>query len=129
MPNPDPQRVTELRAVIANFLKKRLNDKLDTLAPDDPKRTALHQQFIPATWLDDAARRVNQIQAVTHALKPIHPGVGDAFAGQPFPKIIHQVSSVEDRQRHQVQHAQAHADQGQEHQVLGESEAGRLAGR
>ena len=73
MPNPDPQRVTELRAVIANFLKRRLNDKLDTLAPDDPKRTALHQQFIPATWLDDAARRVNQIQAVTHALKPIHP--------------------------------------------------------
>ena len=73
MPIPDPQRITALRAVIADFLRKRLNDKLEKVAPDDPKRTELHQQFIPATWLDDAARRVSQIQAVTHSLKPIHP--------------------------------------------------------
>lgn len=73
MPNPDPQRITALRALIADFLKKRLDDKLDKLASDDPKRFELHQQFIPATWLDDAARRVGQIQAVTHSLKPIHP--------------------------------------------------------
>jgi len=73
MPNLDPQRVSDLRAVIADFLKKRLNDKLDKLPSDDPKRVELLEQFIPATWLEDAARRVSQIQAVTHSLKPIHP--------------------------------------------------------
>lgn len=73
MPNINPQRVTELRALIADFLQKRLNDKLEKLAPDDPKRAELQQAFIPAAWLDDAARRVGQIQAVTHSLKPIHP--------------------------------------------------------
>lgn len=73
MPNPDPQRIAELRAVITDFLKKRLDDKLEKLTPDDPKRAELHQQFIPAAWLEDAARRVGQIQAVTHSLKPIHP--------------------------------------------------------
>ena len=73
MQNINPQRVTELRALMADFLQKRLNDKLEKLAPDDPKRAELQQAFIPAAWLDDAARRVGQIQAVTHSLKPIHP--------------------------------------------------------
>lgn len=67
------QRVTELRSLITGFLSKRLEDKLDKLAPDDPKRGDLAQQFVAATWLEDAARRVKQIQAVTHSLKPIHP--------------------------------------------------------
>lgn len=73
MPNPDPQRVTELRALIADFLQKRLNDKLEKLDPDDPQRAELQRKFVPAAWLDDAARRVGQIQAVTHTLKQIHP--------------------------------------------------------
>ena len=73
MPIPDPQRTAGLRAVITDFLQKRLDDKLEKLAPDDPKRAELHQQFIPAAWLEDAVRRVGQIQAVTHSLKPIHP--------------------------------------------------------
>ncbi|MEP6587246.1 MAG: type I-F CRISPR-associated protein Csy1 [Polaromonas sp.] len=77
MPNPDPQRIAALRAVITDFLKKRLDDKLEKIKDDDeaaPARCAeLHQQFIPATWLEDAARRAGQIQAVTHSLKPIHP--------------------------------------------------------
>jgi CRISPR-associated protein Csy1 len=73
MQNHHPQRSAELRAVITDFLNKRLADKLDKLDPDDPKRQELLQQFQPATWLDDAARRASQIQAVTHSLKPIHP--------------------------------------------------------
>ncbi len=77
MPNNDPQRSDALRAVIAEFLKKRLDDKLEKIKDDDEAasatRTELHQQFIPATWLEDAARRASQIQAVTHSLKPIHP--------------------------------------------------------
>jgi len=77
MPNPDPQRTAALRAVIADFLKKRLDDKLEKIKDDDEaapvRRAELQQQFIPATWLEDAARRAGQIQAVTHSLKPIHP--------------------------------------------------------
>ena len=77
MPNPDPHRVDELRGVIADFLKKRLDDKLEKIKDDDEaapvRRAELHQQFIPATWIEDAARRAGQIQAVTHSLKPIHP--------------------------------------------------------
>lgn len=76
-----PQRSAELRAVINEFLNKRLADKLDGIKGDSPedepqrqqRRNELHQQFIPATWLEDAARRASQIQAVTHSLKPIHP--------------------------------------------------------
>lgn len=66
-------RAAELRALIWRFLSERLDSKLEKLPADDPKRTELQQQFVPAAWLDDAARRVGQIQAVTHSLKPIHP--------------------------------------------------------
>lgn len=58
---------------IKRFLKERLDTKLDKLAADDPKRSELIAQHTYSTWLADAARRVTQIQAVTHALKPIHP--------------------------------------------------------
>lgn len=73
MNDPNPQRVAELRALITDFLTKRRDEKLDKLTPDDPKRDELRQQFIPAHWLEDAARRAVQIQAVTHSLKPVHP--------------------------------------------------------
>ncbi|MCL7715818.1 type I-F CRISPR-associated protein Csy1 [Stenotrophomonas mori] len=61
------------RAAIDQFIQDRLVAKLDKLADDDPKRTELFAQHQRATWLEDAARRVRQIQAVTHSLKPIHP--------------------------------------------------------
>ena len=66
-------RQAALRLLISGFLKERLESKLDKLSSDDPKYAELQQQFIPATWLEDAARRAGQIQAVTHSLKPIHP--------------------------------------------------------
>lgn len=66
-------RRSELRLLIKNFLRERLDGKLDKLSLDDPKRSELLAQFEPAAWLEDAARRVAQIQAVTHSLKPIHP--------------------------------------------------------
>ena len=69
----DPERSNAIRALILAFLHQRLSDKLEKLPADDPKRSELQQQFVPAAWLDDAARRVSQIQAVTHSLKPIHP--------------------------------------------------------
>jgi CRISPR-associated protein Csy1 len=77
MPNLNPQRVAELRALIADFLKKRLDDKLDKIKDDAEdaatRRADLQSQYLPSTWLDDAAQRVAQIQVVTHTLKPIHP--------------------------------------------------------
>lgn len=51
----------------------RRDAKLEKLAVDDPKRFELQAQFISEAWLDDAARRAAQIQAVTHSLKPMHP--------------------------------------------------------
>lgn len=67
------ERQAELRSLISDFLSERLNAKLEKLADDDPKRQELRTRFEPSTWLEDAARRVRQIQAVTHSLKPIHP--------------------------------------------------------
>lgn len=66
-------RQAGLRSTISDFLSERLNTKLQKLADNDPKRDELRTQFIPAVWLEDAARRVAQIQAITHSLKPIHP--------------------------------------------------------
>ena len=73
MTSPLSGRAAELRSLIWRFLSERQQLKLEKLPADDPKRSDLLQQFVPAVWLDDAARRVRQIQAVTHSLKPIHP--------------------------------------------------------
>lgn len=73
MPPTSRERQAAFREAIDRFLKDRLDAKLDKLAPDDPKREALIAQHQRDTWLEDAARRVTQIQAVTHTLKPIHP--------------------------------------------------------
>lgn len=68
-----PERQAELRTLITTFLDERQTSKLDKLLPDDPKHAELREQFDPPTWLADAARRVGQLQAVTHSLKAIHP--------------------------------------------------------
>lgn len=61
------------RSAIDGFLQDRLEAKLEKLKPDDPKREELAVAYEHTVWLEDAARRVQQIQAVTHSLKPIHP--------------------------------------------------------
>ena len=73
MPTYANARSAELCSLIQRFLSERLASKLEKLTADDPKRQELIAQFQPAVWLADAARRVGQIQAVTHSLKPIHP--------------------------------------------------------
>ncbi|MEY6431051.1 type I-F CRISPR-associated protein Csy1 [Thioalkalicoccus limnaeus] len=73
MSTPLTHRQARLRALIQTFLSERLKTKLDKLRDDDPKRALLIAQFESSTWLEEAARRVAQIQAVTHSLKPIHP--------------------------------------------------------
>lgn len=67
------KRKSQIKGVIQAFLQDRLQAKLDKLPDDDPKRTEQIAQHQPAAWVEDAARRVTQIQAVTHSLKPIHP--------------------------------------------------------
>ena len=73
MTMPDSGRQAALRAVITGFLAERLDGKLEKLAPDDPQHHQLRRQFDPSNWLADAARRIGQLQAVTHSLKPLHP--------------------------------------------------------
>ena len=75
MPTSNPHRSAELRRVINEFLADRLREKLEKIKDDDTaKRDKLSQQFNFTIWMNDAARRVTQIQIVTHSLKPIHPG-------------------------------------------------------
>lgn len=64
---------SSFRATIDVFLRDRLQAKLDKLQPDDPKRSELIAEHQRDLWLENAAKRVRQIQAVTHSLKPIHP--------------------------------------------------------
>ena len=69
-----PASAAQIKAAINAFVQERLQPKLDALkAEDDEKRQQLLLDYLPANWLPDAARRVSQIQQVTHALKFTHP--------------------------------------------------------
>lgn len=57
------------RSAIAAFIEARREAKLK--GKDDD--TGVASKYDYATWLADAARRVGQIQAVTHVLKATHP--------------------------------------------------------
>ncbi|MPM22750.1 CRISPR-associated protein Csy1 [bioreactor metagenome] len=61
------------RTAIDSFLQDRMQAKLDKLKPDDPQRDEVSASFARDVWIASAAKRVEQIQAVTHSLKPIHP--------------------------------------------------------
>ncbi|MFB4392640.1 MULTISPECIES: type I-F CRISPR-associated protein Csy1 [unclassified Pseudomonas] len=56
------------RTHITQFINDRRDTKLN--GKDDPATAAKYEY---STWLADAARRVTQIQAVTHVLKATHP--------------------------------------------------------
>lgn len=68
----DSTRKQQIRKLITDFLQQRLADKLDKLALDDLKRDVLAEQYQRENWLADAARRVAQLQMVTHTLKATH---------------------------------------------------------
>lgn len=72
--NDDTPSFSNYREAIHSLLQERLNSKLEKLkTEEDEKRREVIAQHQPDAWLVDAARRVQQIQAVTHSLKPIHP--------------------------------------------------------
>lgn len=64
----------KIRQAIQSFLSERLQPRLDKLREgEDEKRQKLIEDHQPRAWIADAARRVAQIQRVTHALKYSHP--------------------------------------------------------
>lgn len=63
------ERATVFRAAILAFIEERRDAKLKS---DDTDKDAAGK-YDYAVWLADAARRVSQIQAVTHVLKATHP--------------------------------------------------------
>lgn len=67
------QQTERIRQTIDTFIYERLQTKLDDLKDDDEKRQKLQLDYSRENWLDNAARRVSQIQLVTHALKYTHP--------------------------------------------------------
>ncbi|NJM12628.1 MAG: type I-F CRISPR-associated protein Csy1 [Synechococcaceae cyanobacterium SM1_2_3] len=69
-----PGDTEQIRQAIAAFLQDRLKPKLDKLKEEDhDARQKLLDAHDPQTWIADAARRVGQIQQVTHAIKFSHP--------------------------------------------------------
>jgi CRISPR-associated protein Csy1 len=68
----ETEEIAQLRTVIDGFLQERLQAKLEK-AKDEEKRQKLIEDFKLENWIPDAARRVGQIQQITHALKYIHP--------------------------------------------------------
>lgn len=61
-------RAVLFRQAITAFIDQRRIDKLG-----DSTDPAALEKYQYATWLEDAARRVKQIQSVTHVLKATHP--------------------------------------------------------
>lgn len=80
-----PDEVARIRGTIGEFLQNRLQSKLDKLdksakRDDDEDRQRFEEtrrrlvaEHRPAVWIADAARRVAQIQQVSHAIKFTHP--------------------------------------------------------
>jgi len=68
------QEVGALKALIHGFIQERLQAKLEKLGEGEQDR---HQKLLeehrPVAWLQDAARRVGQIQLVNFGLKFTHP--------------------------------------------------------
>jgi CRISPR-associated protein Csy1 len=64
-------RSAAFRSAIASFIDERREAKLKGQSGDEAASAAAKYDY--HTWLEDAARRVSQIQAVTHVLKATHP--------------------------------------------------------
>jgi len=65
------KRGSIFREVIETFIDDRRDAKLE--GKNVKEQVRLAQRYKYPTWLADAARRVEQIQAVTHVIKATHP--------------------------------------------------------
>ncbi|MCB5362675.1 type I-F CRISPR-associated protein Csy1 [Pusillimonas sp. CC-YST705] len=68
-PHKETPRSEHFRASITAFIEARRDAKLKGKEDD----TSITGKYDYTAWLSDAARRVSQIQAVTHVLKATHP--------------------------------------------------------
>lgn len=64
-------RSAAFRTAIAGFIEERREAKLKGASEDAVEQASSKYDY--SAWLADAARRVGQIQAVTHVLKATHP--------------------------------------------------------
>ncbi|GFM86144.1 type I-F CRISPR-associated protein Csy1 [Pseudomonas cichorii] len=87
---PSP-RSTLFRAAITAFINERKEAKLKGSDEGDSNQAAGKYDY--ATWLADAARRVTQIQAVTHVLKATHPDARGSSL-HVVPQSLHQHAEV-----------------------------------
>lgn len=76
-------RADAFRSAIVAFIEARRDAKLK--GQDDDGAAA--SKFEPDAWLADAARRVAQIQAVTHVLKATHPDARGSSLHAPPDKL------------------------------------------
>lgn len=67
----EEERRQRFRHTITTFIDERRDTKLKGL--DGEAATQVAAKYDYHTWIADAARRVGQIQAVTHVLKATHP--------------------------------------------------------
>ncbi|MEX1196707.1 MAG: type I-F CRISPR-associated protein Csy1 [Pseudohongiellaceae bacterium] len=73
-----------IRETIKQFLQDRLQPKLDKLKEDETeKREKLLYDHQPENWIASAAKRAEQIQQVTHALKFTHPDAKGTSLNKP----------------------------------------------
>lgn len=68
-----PDRRAAFRALIERFLREVRDGKLEKLSADSPEYINIVARYVPNTWLENAARRVADIQAVTHPAKATYP--------------------------------------------------------
>jgi CRISPR-associated protein Csy1 len=70
----DASKISALKALIHGFIQQRLQAKLEKLSEgEQDKHQQLLEEHRPDAWLQDAARRVGQIQLVNFGLKFTHP--------------------------------------------------------
>lgn len=71
-----PSRTEQFRSAIRHFIDERKETKLK--GKDDPEVAARYEYGV---WIESAAERIRQIQAVTHVAKATHP---DSRASNPM---------------------------------------------
>lgn len=64
-------RAASFRDAISSFIAERRETKFKTLSAEKAAEAEIKYEY--HVWIRDAARRVSQIQAVTHVLKASHP--------------------------------------------------------
>lgn len=81
-------RVHQFQQAIHRFIQERRDAKLK--GADEDAAASGAARYEPSAWLQDAAKRISQIQAVTHVPKAIHPDAkGTALHRSPNELVQH----------------------------------------